>query len=96
MRKGTGEEEEGAVEAAGILGNLNTPELDFGKIVRDLELLPFLVAKLKVHIQPIPISVTLQGLSVCVDRTWLSMMICCWSWWFCVEHLARTRRVLFC
>lgn len=48
MKKGTGEEEEGAVEAAGILGNLNIPELDFGKIVRDLELLPFLTEKLRV------------------------------------------------
>lgn len=48
MKKGKGEEEEGAVEAAGILGNLNIPELDFGKIVRDLELLPFLTEKLRV------------------------------------------------
>ena len=48
MKKGTGEDEEGAVEAAGILGNLNIPELNFGKIVCDLQLLPFLTGKLKV------------------------------------------------
>ncbi|CAI8055976.1 Kinesin-associated protein 3 [Geodia barretti] len=47
MKRGTGEEEEGAVEAAGILGNLNIPDLDFGKIVHDMQLLPFLTGKLK-------------------------------------------------
>lgn len=48
MKKGAGEEEESAVEAAGILGNLNIPDLDFGKVVRDLDLIPFLTERLKV------------------------------------------------
>ena len=48
MKEGVGEEEEAAVEAVGILGNLNIPELDFGKIVHDLQLTPFLMAKLRV------------------------------------------------
>ena len=48
MKEGVGEAEEGAVEAVGILGNLNIPELDFGKIVNDLQLSPFLTGKLKV------------------------------------------------
>lgn len=49
MKKGVGEAEEGAVEAVGILGNLNIPELDFGRIVNDLQLLPYLMGKLKVE-----------------------------------------------
>ena len=61
MKRGTGEEEEGAVEAAGILGNLNIPDLDFGKIVHDMQLLPFLTGKLKVHL-PIT-SVVVEHLS---------------------------------
>lgn len=43
-----GEAEEGAVEAIGILGNLNIPELDFVKIMRDLQLSTFLMEKLRV------------------------------------------------
>lgn len=50
VKAGVGEAEEGAVEAVGILGNLNIPELDFGKVVRDLQLLPFLTGKLRVRL----------------------------------------------
>ena len=49
MKEGVGEAEEGAVETVGILGNLRIPELDFAKIVDDLQLLPFLTGKLKVY-----------------------------------------------
>ena len=48
IKVGVGEEEEAAVEAVGILGNLNIPELDFGKIMHDLQLAPFLMSRLRV------------------------------------------------
>ena len=51
VKQGVGEEEEAAVEAVGILGNLNIPELDFGKIVDDLQLTPVLMGKLRVRIK---------------------------------------------
>ena len=51
VKQGVGEEEEAAVEAVGILGNLNIPELDFGKIVHDLQLTPILMGKLRVRMR---------------------------------------------
>ena len=42
------EEEEFTVEVLGILGNLSFPEIDFEKVVRELDLLPFISLKLKV------------------------------------------------
>lgn len=36
------------VEVLGILGNLLLPEVDFERVVSQLELMPFIVAKLKV------------------------------------------------
>ena len=36
------------VELLGILGNMSIPDLDYGKVVRDLGLLPLLVENLKV------------------------------------------------
>ena len=53
MKGGEGEREEGMVEALGILSNLNIPELDFSKVVRDLQLLPFLTDRLRVLLFPI-------------------------------------------
>ena len=53
MKGGEGEREEGMVEALGILSNLNIPELDFSKVVRDLQLLPFLTDRLRVLLLPI-------------------------------------------
>ena len=50
VKGGVGEAEEAAVEAVGILSNLSIPELDFGKVVRDLQLLPFLMGRLRVCI----------------------------------------------
>lgn len=41
------EDEEVCVEALGILGNLCLPEVDFERVVSQLELLPFIVGKLK-------------------------------------------------
>ena len=57
VKKGVGEEEEGAVEAVGILSNLSIAELDFAKIVSDLQLLPFLTGKLKVNQTPRVVSI---------------------------------------
>ena len=45
------EDEECVVEALGILGNLSIPEIDFERVVRELNLLPFIVSKLKVITQ---------------------------------------------
>ena len=36
------------MEVLGILGNLSLPEIDFEKVVRELDLLPFITSKLKV------------------------------------------------
>ena len=44
----TCKDDEFAVEALGIVGNLSLPEIDFEKVVRELDLMPFIVAKLKV------------------------------------------------
>ena len=46
--------DEAVVEALGILGNLNLPELDFSKVVHDLQLLPCITAKLKVPLSTVP------------------------------------------
>lgn len=43
------EEEDFTVEVLGILGNLTFPEIDFEKVVTELDLLPFISTKLKVH-----------------------------------------------
>lgn len=43
------EEEEFTVEVLGILGNLTFPEIDFEKVVTELDLLPFISLKLKVQ-----------------------------------------------
>lgn len=42
------EEEDFTVEVLGILGNLTFPEIDFEKVVTELDLLPFISSKLKV------------------------------------------------
>ena len=36
------------MEVLGILGNLTFPEIDFEKVVTELDLLPFISSKLKV------------------------------------------------
>ena len=36
------------VEVLGILGNLSSPEIDFHKIITELQLLPFILDQLKV------------------------------------------------
>ncbi len=41
-------EEEVCVEVLGILGNLTLPEVDFHRVVTELDLLPFIVGKLRV------------------------------------------------
>ena len=46
------DDEEACVEALGILGNLCLPEVDFERVVSQLELMPFIVAKLKVREVP--------------------------------------------
>lgn len=43
-------EEEVCVEVLGILGNLSLPDMDFHRVVTELDLLPFIMRKLKVHI----------------------------------------------
>lgn len=43
-----GEDEELYVEVLGILGNLTLPEIDFEKVISQLELMPFIISKLKV------------------------------------------------
>lgn len=51
MRDGRGgeeEDEECAVEALGILGNLALPEVDYDRVLSELQLLPFIVEVLKV------------------------------------------------
>lgn len=40
-------EDEVCVEVLGILGNLSLPDVDFHKVVTDLELLPFIMSKLQ-------------------------------------------------
>lgn len=69
MKEGVGEAEEGAVEAVGILGNFNIPELDFGKIVHDLQLSPFLIGKLRVCL-----CIAVAVLVVLISK--LSIIIC--------------------
>ena len=46
------DDEEVCVEALGILGNLCLPEVDFERVVSQLQLMPFVVAKLKVRKMP--------------------------------------------
>lgn len=41
-------DEELCVEVLGILANLNLPEIDFEKVVAQLDLMPFVISKLKV------------------------------------------------
>ncbi len=41
-------DDEVCVEVLGILGNLLLPEVDFERVVSQLELMPFILAKLKV------------------------------------------------
>ena len=41
-------DEELCVEALGILANLNLPDIDFERVVTQLNLLPFVLSKLKV------------------------------------------------
>lgn len=55
------EEEDFTVEVLGILGNLTFPEIDFEKVITELDLLPFISAKLKVlynqlHFPTLPLS----------------------------------------
>ena len=47
-RGGEEEDEECAVEALGILGNLALPEVDYDRVLSELQLLPFIVETLKV------------------------------------------------
>ena len=42
-------DEEFLVEVLGILGNLVVPGLDYDKVMKELNLLPHLLKKLKVH-----------------------------------------------
>ena len=42
------EEEECVVEALGILANLSLPDVDFERVLRELDLLPFILSKVKV------------------------------------------------
>ena len=41
-------DEELCVEALGILANLNLPDIDFQRVVTQLDLLPYVMSKLKV------------------------------------------------
>ena len=46
------------MEVLGILGNLSFPEIDFEKVVRELDLLPFISLKLKVQSKLLPLLTT--------------------------------------
>lgn len=48
LLKDSGGEDEVCVEVLGILGNLSLPDVDFNKVVTDLDLLPFIMTKLQV------------------------------------------------
>ena len=41
-------DDELCVEALGILANLNLPDIDFQRVVTQLDLLPYVISKLKV------------------------------------------------
>lgn len=49
LLKGSSDEEL-CVEALGILANLNLPDIDFQRVVTQLDLLPYVISKLKVSV----------------------------------------------
>ncbi len=64
--KGSGDEEM-CVEALGILGNLLLPEVDFERVVSQLELMPFIVNTLKVSLLKCYILKEKRFLRICVN-----------------------------
>ena len=64
------EGEELVVEVLGLLGNLMLPEVNFEKVVSELELVPFIVEKLQVYTQ----SAKMLG---CIGGVALTVVILC-------------------
>ena len=83
--KNCSDKEDFMLEAMGILSSLTVPEIDFDKILTELELLPLLVTKLKVREDAV-VGVCIADKFVHLTRTQAHEMMFCMKQLCYVEH----------